>query len=191
MSNIPDIWKNTRFKVGDKVWYNTGKNKIPCVIKDDFLVPFGEKRDESVMIGHTPTIQMRKDRLSKVSGRRKHIPGETHRLQLSKLGLEKDYIKWRNTVRYEQSLREKRMSYLEEKVLELVEKYEDIHFLSFKENFCSKLEYSFKQQDIIEAIENLKKKRIIKEIQVPDRGNLWTSFVLYETPKSQWSTYSW
>lgn len=105
-----------KFKLGDKVWFSTPKkSKIPGIIESDKIQSVGKQRDIFIARGYQPFVPFEKisqEYIGKVTKRRKEFQGERGRLKLHHLGLEREYIDFKE--------KEVSMSKKEEELLHLV-----------------------------------------------------------------------
>jgi len=87
------------FKLGDKVWFSLPKkSKIPGIIESDRIQSVGKQRDIFIDRGFEPFVPFTKispEYVGKVTKRRKEFPGETNRIRLHHMGMEREYIDWK------------------------------------------------------------------------------------------------
>ena len=89
-----------KFKLGDKIWYPefcAPFDHIPGIVMKDRVESVGDKRDEFVKSSICPYVMFEDTDSNLCYRRRKLFPAEKRRLELAKLGLEEEYVKFADT----------------------------------------------------------------------------------------------
>jgi len=99
MTKAKELTIFNKFKLGDKVWYPEAtmpfRKRIPGIVEKDKIQTVGKRRDEYITSGVSPFIEFTDMDVSSILHRRKEFPGETNRIRLHHMGMEREYIDWK------------------------------------------------------------------------------------------------
>ena len=99
MTKTKELTIFNKFKLGDKVWYEEPmqpfRKRIPGIVEKDKIQTVGKRRDEYITSGVSPFIEFIDLDVDSIKHRRKEFPGETNRIRLHHMGMEREYIDWK------------------------------------------------------------------------------------------------